>query len=388
METTIENDKIKVRIEELEALFRRNLRAVVPMAGIPVINIDPGSITDPIPDPTVLRVTSLFLEILGAVIESIAIRSGSAPALLETLEEWIILNFKQLREKPRSEALRSEATDHRDKTDESSARFAELAAEIHQLRLQVQTNMNTPSSSSTTSTTPTVTSLMLDPPPSENRFFVSYQTKKCIHVFSGNTSFHGTVPPHQTCPSHSGTVLIKKIFGFINNVEQEFRQRNRELQLPTDSTDGWASCAILMLRETAETWAISKWGTNPNVSWEDFKKWLIDSFVTDTAIRDLEHDYANPVRDVTSGKPITDIISIPVLNDKLRELILLMKFVGKDVSEEMAIKHYVEKIAGNKTVALAFSQYVTVERLLERSSKMGLEEVMKYCENVDRNARY
>lgn len=117
----------------------------------------------------------------------------------------------------------------------------------------------------------------------------------------------------------------------------------------------------------------------------------MDNFITDVAVKNLEREYEKLDCDPNFGTGCPSLAtdgSILILNRNFRELRLLMTFVGKDIPEKTAVKHYVEKIAHNEKVALALSQAVAVERIMEGpSASMSLDEAMRYCENVDNTSR-
>lgn len=235
--------------------------------------------------------------------------------------------------------------------EELERRFAELAAEIDQLRLQVQPSMYTPSCTSGTSTTPLTPG---SPPPPDKPFFF-YNSRDTLPTLNGAS--------------------IKEVYTFFTSLEREFKLRNYELRLPASNTDGWTHYALMRLAGTAVNWATTKWGIAPNISWETFKKAMVSGFITDTTVRQLSTGYV--------GLSVTSSGDIRTFNDSFREFRLLLDFVGKSVDEKAAIRDYEDKIKLNKKVALAFAQFMTVERIVERTSAVSLAEIMKYCENVD-----
>lgn len=297
------------------------------------------------------------------------------------LREWTILKFKQLQEQSRPESLYSEIKAQQEEASEASARrFAELAAEIDQLRLQTRTN--TPSSSSVASITPTMTPLTTNLLPLRDQFSLDFSPQTKSFFFFGSRNYLPTLR----------STSIEDIYQFFAQLEREFKLRNYELQLPADNTDGWARYALMQLGEAVGTLAMLKLdaSVSPNSSWGAFKRSIMNNFITDNAIQKLEREYTkldcNP--NLGNGCISSNDGNISILNGRFRYLRLLMAFVGKDIPEETAVKHYVKKVANNVKVALALAQFVTAERIIERSpSSMGLEEVMDYCEKMDNTYR-
>lgn len=270
------------------------------------------------------------------------------------LRDWTLLKLRLLEESlPKTVCTEITA----EASEELNRRFAELAAEIDQLRLQVQPSMYTPSCSSTTSTTttaPPVTPLTSNLPSTGKPFFFFNSSEKL-------PTLHGQ--------------SIKEVYTFLTGLERQFKLRNYELQLPADNTSGWANYATMRLAATAEIWATTRWGVSPDISWETFRKAMVSDFITDTAIRELSAVYVGLVAS-SSG-------DIRGFNDSFRETMLLLAFVGKGIDEKAAVRDYEEKIRQNKKVALAFAQFLTVERIVGGSSVVSLADAMKYCENVD-----
>lgn len=248
---------------------------------------------------------------------------------------WVLLKLRLL-----EESLRESGPDQR---------FAELAEEMEQLRLQVQPSMYTPSCGSGT---PPLTSNA--PPCADKPFFFL-------------TSRDGLPTLHNP--------TIKEVYAFLTTLERMFKLRNYELRLPPDSTSGWTNYATLRLSGTADIWATTKWGVSPDISWETFRQAMVTEFIGDSAIRELNAGYV--------GLAASSSGNIRSFNDSFREFRLLLEFVGKAVEEKSAIRDYEEKIRHNKKVALAFAQFLTVERIVEKSSVVSLADAMKYCENVD-----
>lgn len=272
------------------------------------------------------------------------------------IRDWVLFKLRLL-EESLPETIRAEIKSPQTEAGEDlNRRLAELSAEIDQLRLQVQPSMYTPSCSSTTSTTATspVTPLTPNAPCAGKPFFFF------------NSRDHLPFLRSQT---------IKEVYTFITTLEREFRLRNYELQLPADNTNGWTNYALMRLAETATVWATTKWGASPDISWETFRKAVVSDFTSDTAVRELSAAYVKIVAS-SSG-------DIRTFNDNFREHRLLLEFVGKGVEEKSAIRDYEEKIRQNKKVSLAFAQFLTVERIVERSIVVSLADAMKYCENVD-----
>lgn len=230
-------------------------------------------------------------------------------------------------------------------TSLGDSRFTELSAEIDQLRLHVQPSMYTPSRSS--SVAPSLTSA--DKP---FFFLTSYETLPMLY-----------------------NPVIKEVYAFLTKLERMFTLRNYELQLPRENTAGWTNYAVLRLSGTAETWATTKWGVSPDLEWAVFRQALVSEFISDSAIRELSAGYIGLT--AKSNSSITDF------NDSFREFRLLLAFVGKAVEEKAAIRDYEEKIRQNKKVALAFTQFLTVEKIVEKASVVSLADAMNYCENVD-----
>ncbi|KAL0636165.1 hypothetical protein Q9L58_004839 [Maublancomyces gigas] len=274
------------------------------------------------------------------------------------MRDWVLLKFRLFEEslpKTRSTETTTEAS------EELNRRFAELAAEIDQLRLQVQPSMYTPSCSSTTSssTNTTITASSVTPLtsnlPSAGKPFFFFNSRDNIPALHGQT--------------------IKEVYAFLTGVERQFKLRNYELQLPADNTSGWVNYALMRLSGTVEIWATTRWGICPDISWETFRKAMVSDFISDTAIRELSAGYVGLVAS-SSG-------NIRGFNDSFREAMLLLEFVGKGFDEKAAVRDYEEKIRQNKKVALAFAQFLTVERIVGGSSVVSLADAMKYCENVD-----
>lgn len=230
-------------------------------------------------------------------------------------------------------------------TSPEDSRFAELSAEIDQLRLHVQPSMYTPSCGS--SVAPSLTS-------ADKPFFF--------------------LTSYETLPTLQGPV-IREVYAFLTKLERIFTLRNYELQLPRENTAGWTNYAVLRLSGTAETWATTKWGVSPELEWAEFRQALVSEFISDSVVRELSVGYIGLTAQ-SSG-------NITGFNNSFREFRLLLAFVGKVVEEKAAIRDYEEKIRQNKKVALAFAQFLTVERIVEKSSVVSLADAMKYCENVD-----
>lgn len=295
--------------------------------------------------------------------------------------------FEEALEQLRSSSPRAGIKTQQEKANEASARrFAELAAEVGQLRLQVQTGIDTPYSSSTVSSTPIETCLrsnFIHPgtPRSEDLSFFYYKSRKHLPILSGGHSLLN----HQKVPT------IHQVFEFLTQLEREFKLRNYELRLPADNTDGWAKYALMQLGGAVKARATFKWGVDPNISWETFRKWVMDSFITDIAIQEIEKQYTefhyDPTRRYTyAGGFNTVMNNVLIFNDMFRELRLLMAFLGRDTPEEMAIRDYLKKISSHNKVALALSQSAEVGEGVGGSSWLSLEELMGYCENVDKTS--
>lgn len=251
------------------------------------------------------------------------------------IRNWTLLKLRLL-----EESLRGSAPDQR---------FAELAEEMEQLRVQVQPSMYTPSCGSST---PPLTS---NAPPCADKPFFFLASRDNLPTLSNPT--------------------IKEVYAFLTTLERMFKLRNYELRLPSDSTSGWTNYAILRLSGTAEIWATTKWGVSPDISWETFRQAMVTEFISDSAVRELNTGYV--------GLAASSSGNIRTFNDSFREFRLLLAFVGKAVEEKPAVRDYEEKIRHNKKVALAFAQFLTVERIVEKSSVVSLADAMKYCENVD-----
>lgn len=272
------------------------------------------------------------------------------------------------------EALHPETSsaEIKETNEDCSRRFAELAAEIDQLRLQVQASMNTPSSSSAASNTSKATSNLQSPPspplpPAKSQFFF----KSTGHLPTFNASNKGNL----------NRAYIKEVFDFFSKLEEGFGLRNYELQLPARSTEGWVKYAILQLRDDLRNWARFKWGLNPSISWEVFKKSVISTYIPGAAIQQLEREYAKYESNSNSS-------NIMLFNNVFREFRLLMAFVGKDIPEKTAIEHYIQKIGSSGKPALGLTQLTTAERITEGCAvSRSLEEVMEYCENIYHDGR-
>lgn len=287
-----------------------------------------------------------------AALNSLDSYLSSESSVTINTRDWVLLKLQQL-EESLPETLRAQIkTQQTEVSEELNRRFAELAAEIDQLRLQVQPSMYTPSCSSTTSTTTPLTSNV----PSTGKPFFFFNSRENIPALSGQS--------------------IKEVYTFLTSVERQFKLRNYELQLPADNTNGWVHYALMRLTSTPEIWATTRWGVFPDISWETFRKAMVSDFISDTAIRELSAGYVGLNASASSG-------NIRNFNDSFRETMLLLQFVGKGVDEKAAVRDYEEKIRQNKKVALAFAQFLTVERIVGGSSVVSLADAMKYCENVD-----
>lgn len=237
------------------------------------------------------------------------------------------------------------------KVEEVSRCCAELLSQIEQLRLVVQTGMDTPCSSTTSL-----------PPPAEPVF-----------LFKNVAS----LPTYTYDCTGDSTTSTRRLYDFVTTLERAFKLRNYELQLPADSTEGWVNYAAVQLRGAAEDRMVSKWGTSPNTSWKVFRKWLIDSFTLDKWVQDINRDYST-----FDCKTYDSHGNITTFNNKFREYRLLLSFLGRDMSQEEMLKDYETKITKNNKVAVALKQFMTVEKMVGQLESVKLEDIMKYCENV------